>query len=389
MDGARQRWADGALSRPGARRRYLTMAVIIAVLASLPAIVGAIPVDAKKVPVRTLLARIKASAKVSYTGLASSSGTLGLPDLGMGQEVIDLLSQTNRLRVWYAGPQHYRVDRLTAGAENDVYRNGRATWTWDSNNRYAQYTENAPQIPLPGPQDVLPANLGRRVVAQARASEVQLSDSARIAGRPALGLTWRPKDKRSLIGLVKVWADADTGVPLAVEIREVGGKARAFSSSFLDISFTTPSKAQLTFHPAKDPTATVDTTQAGVDDTTPRAILPATLGGLRRRSPMKPLVATYGQGASLVAVADLGDPGIVASLRSQIDSPSRPPIKGAFGTGSLIEVPLVNALVFASKDAGYVLVGTVTRDQLEAMALDLVKHPPRQVGGPQFGTGRP
>jgi hypothetical protein len=374
-------WNEGPLSRPGARRRYATMLVIVAILASLPSIVGALPVSAQTVPIPTLLARIKASADIPYSGLASSSGGIQLPDLGIGVDTTALLGGTNRLRTWWSGPQHYRVDRITPISESDVYQDGTGTWTWDSTNAVAQFTRSAPQFPLPGPQDALPPNLARRMLAQATAGELTSVAARRVAGRTALGLAWHPTDKRSTIGEVTVWADQTSGLPLAVEIRAVGGQSRAYSSSFLDFSAKAPTASQVSYHPASDQTEGIESPQAGgpIDDNSAQVTLPATLGGLKLRSPLKPLVATYGEAVSIVAVVDLGNPDTAAQLRSQLDSPSNPPITGAFGKGSIIRTPLLTGLVFTTQDAGYVLIGTVNQAELEAMALDLVHNPPKQV----------
>jgi hypothetical protein len=372
-------WNEGPLGRPGARRRYTTMLVVIAILASLPAIVGAIPVSAKRVPIPTLLAQIKASANVPYSGLASSSGSLQLPELGIGVDTSALLESTNRLRAWWIDPEHYRVDRVTPVSESDVYRNGTGVWSWDSTSAVAQFTRSQPQFPLPGAQDALPPNLARRMLAQAPASELESVAARRIAGRTGLGLVWHPHDTRSTIGEVTVWADQTTGLPLAVEIRAVGGQSRAYSSSFLDLSLKAPTTAQVTYHPSNDQTEGIETPQGPIDDNSARFVLPTTLGGLKQRSPLQPLVATYGEGVSIVAVTDLGDSTTALSVRSQIDSPSHLPITGKFGKGSLIKTPLLTGLVFATNDAGYILIGTVTQAELEAMALDLVHNPPKPV----------
>ncbi len=380
VSGVRRWWRDGPLHRPGAPRRYATVAVAMAMLVSLPAIVGAIPVSAKKIPVATLLARVMASEQVKYTGLASASGALQLPDLGVGTDVTALLSGTNRLRAWWAGPTHYRVDRVTFAAESDVYRTGDQVWTWDSDHRIAVLTAGKPQIPLPGPQDALPGNLARRLLAQAKPADLHPAGARRIAGRTVLAMTWEPHDPRSTIGRVKVWVDQDTGLPLSVEVRAGGGR-RAFSSSFLDIHYAAPGPAVLKFDPSNDKTAIVENTEPGAPESAQATFtLPLTIGGLPQRSPPSPLIATYGTGPSIVAVTAL-DPLAADALRQQIDSPGHRPVKGAFGVGSLIETPLVTGLVFHTSSNGYVLLGTVTRDQIEAMALDLVRHPARQIPG--------
>ena len=222
----------------------------------------------------------------------------------------------------------------------------------------------------------MPGNLARRLLEQVPASQITTINSRRIAGRAALGLDWRVHDVRSLIGEVRVWVDQDTGMPLAVDIFPVGSSHRAFSTAFLDIKFQAPDPAVLKFDPNNDPTASVINAEPNSpDDNIPRYRLPATIGGLPERSPPAPLVATYGEGPNLVAVVALDSLGAQA-LRQQIDSPSRPPITGKFGEGSLISAPLLTGLVFTSHDRGYVLLGTVTQAQLEIMALDLERHPP-------------
>lgn len=382
-------WAEGPLSRLGAKRRYTTMLVIVAILASLPAVVGALPVSAKSESVATLLARIKASSNVPYSGLASSSGQLELPtNLGIGQDTSALLLGTNRLRTWWISASSFRVDRVTPVGESDEYRDGSGLWTYDSGSAVAQFTRSAPQVPLPSTEDALPPNLARRFLAEAPVNEVRTTGARRITGRTALGLEWIPTDKRSTIGRITVWADEKTGLPLATEARAVGGQSRAYSSSFLEFSTKVPTKSQVSFHPSSDESAGIETPGPGpADSNKSNIVLPSTLGGLKQRSPFEPLVATYGDGVSIVAVATLGDRETARHYSSQIDSASRPPVTGAFGRGSLITTPLLTGLIFATRDAGYLLIGTVNQAELEAIALDLRRHPAKPAGANSISGG--
>jgi hypothetical protein len=185
----------------------------------------------------------------------------------------------------------------------------------------------------------------------------------------------------STIGRVKVWVDQNTGLPLSVEVRTVSG-GRAFSSSFLDIHYAAPDPGVLRFDPYKDPShPVIENTEPGSPEAQQATFhLPESIAGLHQRSKPNPLIATYGAGASIVAVTAL-DPTVAEELRSQLDSPGHPPIQGRFGVGSLIETPLVTGLIFATPSVGYVLLGTVTRVQIEAMALYLVQNPARQLPG--------
>jgi hypothetical protein len=136
----------------------------------------------------------------------------------------------------------------------------------------------------------------------------------------------------------------------------------------------------MVFDPSKDPTAFPQPADGPMPNFA-GATLPATLGGLPQRGQLKSYFGTYGTGASIVAVGFFPEQTPIRQLRRMVDSPGRPPIKGAFGEGSLITTPLLNGLLFTYQGAGYFLLGTVTRAQLEKMALDLEHNPPQPIGG--------
>jgi hypothetical protein len=292
--------------------------------------------------------------------------------------VVNLLSARSRLRVWNAGTNRFRVDQLTLGAENDTYVSGSIALTWDSDNRRISRTVSAPQIPLPEPPDVLPSSLGRRLleVLPADGAGVRTGSDKRIAGRATTELRWAPNDPRSLVGDVRLWIDPTNGVPMRVELRPVGSDVVAFETTFIDFSLTPPTPQDLSFDVGGTPRADVsDALPPSDTDLVPPFQLPKTLAGLRQRSDAKPFIATYGDGATLVAVAAI-DSATADSVRQQIDPSGRPGLTASFGQGSLISAPMLRALVFSSADRGYVLAGTVTLEVLEQMAQQLVDKPP-------------
>ena len=67
------------------------------------------------------MTRALASARVPHTGLAESSGSLGLPDVPELETVASQLGGTTRTRVWWAGPATSRVDVLTPTGEQGIY----------------------------------------------------------------------------------------------------------------------------------------------------------------------------------------------------------------------------------------------------------------------------
>src|SRR5689334_6000252 len=112
-------------------RRWSLVGAATAILLSAPAAVAALPVHAPAVPLATLVARMRASATVPYQGYAVSSGTAGLPDLPSLGGVSKLLDGDTELRVWYAGPDNWRVDTVDVGAERDLYQTEANQVIWD------------------------------------------------------------------------------------------------------------------------------------------------------------------------------------------------------------------------------------------------------------------
>jgi len=103
--------------------------------------------------------------------------------------------------------------------------------------------------------------------------------------------------------------------------------------------------------------------------------LPKTLAGLPQRSVARDGAATYGNRYALAVVFPV-DPALVYALRDNLDSPSRPPVKGAFGEGSEILTPLVSGITFTAgprQEHGYLVVSTLTRPALEKVATDLAR----------------
>jgi hypothetical protein len=368
-----------ALRRPRARLRWSAVLVAVIVLCSAPALVAALPVSAPNRSVPQLLDLVRTSESVPFTGYAESRGTLNLPDISsLGNQVVGLLSDRSRLRVWHGGPDRFRVDRLTAGGEEDTYVFGSRTLTWDSGERRVIRQDSDPQLPVPKPPDVLPTGLGQQLVeaVPADGQGVRLGKDRRIAGRTGTELIWQPNDPRSLVGEVRMWVDVANGLPLRVQLRATNSDVLAFETSFLDLKFEPPDRANLRLDVRHTERVDVqDMLTTSEQDLRPLYRLPRTIDGLPQRSSARPFIATYGNGAALVALAALDDT-TADSIRQQIDSPGRPPFKGSFGEGTLIEAPMLRVLIFSSGDRGYALAGTVTVEVLQQMALELVTNPP-------------
>src|SRR5918993_4495541 len=90
--------------------RWAAVGVLVAVLVSLPAVVGALPVRDEDVSATDLRTAALASDAVAFSGYAESAGGLSLPVTDQLTSVADLFSDRTTMRVWWRGPSDNRVD---------------------------------------------------------------------------------------------------------------------------------------------------------------------------------------------------------------------------------------------------------------------------------------
>lgn len=353
--------------------RWLALLAGVAVLASVPAIVAAMPAPGREVAAADLLARVRASGPVAYQGYAESRAGLGLPDVPRVGRVVALLGETTRMRAWVRSPTAWRVDELTAIGERDTYQDARGTWEWDSGERRASRTEGEAAVRLARPADLLPPELGRRLAAAAEPGEARRLGSRRVAGVTAAGLRIVPSSPDTTVGRVDLWADPRTGLPLRVEVTARGAHAPILTTAFLDLRQTAPGNETVTFHLPLD--AEVENDEApdlarAIDRFSP-FVLPSDLAGLPRRTLVGRAAGTFGQGFEVVAA--LAFPAGYSS-RTQAVLDAVPRVKGPWGEASLVTTPLLNALVFDRSGVAYALAGTVPPRVLERVATELARN---------------
>lgn len=354
----------------------------LAALCALPALVGAVPVSGSSdLSLLALLAKVRASDSVGYSGYAESRGTLGLPKIPRLSGIDDLLSGTTQMRVWYAGPTRFRVDEIGLIGETDTYVGDGGSWRWESDERRATLIVGLQPVRLPRGGDLLPADLGRRLAAAARPSELHRLPPRRIAGRTALGVRIVPRDPATTVGRVDLWVDRSTGLPLRVE---VSGRAAAptLITSYLDLRIGRPALRLTEFHPPAD--ASIDTTAApdlaaAVDRYAPY-VLPPAIAGLPRRARVAGVggsggTATYGDRYTLLTVLPLPS-GIGSSILESLKGPPARLLTIAGAPAAALPTPLVNALVLSADSGYFLLAGSVRLPILERAAAQLVATPP-------------
>jgi hypothetical protein len=339
--------------------RWGVVALTVAVLAALPWAVGHRPVSAASTSAASLLDRITHSAAQPYSGYAEADGGLGLPVSGQFNSVTDLLGGHTELRVWFRSADDARVDTISAFGESDVHTDASGTWTWNYERSRATRTRAAhPEVRLPDTADVLPPELGRRLLSQARASEVQRLPVERIAGVDAIGLRLHPAQTVTSVDHVDVWADPVSGLPLRVEVYGPGTSTPAMSTAFLDFSRARPSPKAVAFVPPDrsrvDRSRGFDIASATNEFT--NAEVPGTLAGLSRVPHDIGSVGVYGRGVTQLVAAPLWD-GLANQLSDQLRS------AGATEKGdkqSFTVGPVSALLVNSTTGRSWLFTGTVT-----------------------------
>ncbi|MEP6598641.1 MAG: transcriptional regulator [Actinomycetota bacterium] len=354
--------------------RWGVVGLGVAALVALPTIVGELPVGGSAESAATLLDRVRASASVPYSGYAQSSGGLVLPVTSQFTSLADLFGDETRIRVWWQSSTAWRVDTVNLTGESDVHQFGTATWTWNYEANTATYT-NAQQpvtVRLPVAGDLLPTNLGRRLLSEANRNEVSRLAARRIAGRAAPGLRLRPPAGSSTISRVDLWVDGDTGLPLRVEVYGTGDDSAVLTTTFLDFSTAPPAASTVAFlPPAGARLRSADAPDlAALINRIGRPVLPERLAGVARNDllPTVGAISLYGRGVAEFAAVPL--PGRTTwSLRRQLE---KTPGVVADGERLSLTIGALSVLLSpVSGDDSWLLTGTVGTDVLRRAVADL------------------
>ncbi len=353
----------------GAAPRWAAVGALVAVLVSLPAVVGALPAQDTDVSAADLRAAVLAGDDVGFSGTAESAGGLSLPVTDRLTSVADLFSDRTTMRVWWRGPTDHRVDVVTTAGETGVHRDAAGSWTWEYERATATRTEAAP-LELPAAPDLLPPPLARRLLSEAADAELSRIGARRVAGRDALGLRLTPAEPAASVRRVDVWVDGDSGLPLQVEVVAKGSDRATLDTRFLDLELGRPPAEVTAFRPP--PGAAVrEGRQAEVlreaGDRVRPVTLPDELAGLPRRAlegaPRG--IGLYGSGVTLLAVAPVPE-GLARALD---DTLARSPDAVVDDAGARIAAGPVGLMLVEPPGRGpYVLTGTVTLDALVTAA---------------------
>lgn len=353
---------------------------VVAVLA--PQVPGWLPVAAQRTDPETLRGKILASADRPHQGYAEITGTLALPELPKVADLTALLTTTTHVRTWYADPSNWRFDVITGVGERDVYRTPAGEFTWDYGANLLTRLIGDPPIRLPRAGDLLPPEFARRVLTAAAGDPVTALPARRVAGHDAAGLRLTPADPDTTIGHVDIWADPDTGLPLAVELTTRGGDRPVISSRFAELDTTRPGPDVLV--PNRSPISgfTVATAPdlGDVLGARGRHWVPPSLAGRELRQADVGGVHGVGvYGAGLSAFVTMPVPrGVGSDIAEAITKAGGVSEDLQYGEALELAIAPLSVVVARSEFAGrwYLLAGMTTTDVLLAAAHELTRDIP-------------
>jgi len=352
-------------------RTWLKWMPAVAVPAVIAAGVLAVPLQAgaavdlpDKTP-QEVLALAAGSTLDTYSGTLEQSSNLGLPELPSTgstggtanseiSSALDLLTGSHTVRVYQNGAEQSRVQVQDTMSERNLIRNGADVWVYDSADNTATHatlpaTTPSGAKPDPG-QSYTPAQLADKFLADVTPStDVSLAENTQVAGRNAYDLVLTPNSADTLVGSVSIAVDAETGLPLRVQVEARDAAEPAISVAFTSLSLDAPSADLFAFTPPAGADVSEKTLPAKGDAEHPEsAASGATVTGTGWDA-----VVAVPAGTDASALADLTASPLYTQLTEAVDG------------GRALSTALVSVLV---TDDGRVYAGSVPVSSLQAAA---------------------
>lgn len=341
--------------------RWAVPAVAVATIAAVSAIplAGADPTLPPKTA-EELLVDLQSADVDEFSGTVTSSTDLGLPPLPVdGSDFTALLSGSHTVRVWQSGDDKSRVALIGDGSETVVVRNGQDLWQWSSESATAthvalpeHYAADHPnRTDMPTPQEAAEQLLE----AIEPTTEVSVTTSERVAGRPAYVLVLDPDSDTTLVDRATIAVDSETSAPLRVQIYATSSADPAVSVGFTDVDFTAPDDALFDFTPPSGATVEEVTPDKSGDHAKPDDLAePVSVGAGWDRV----MVLELPEGQRPADSSGSEDGADLQALLNQL-----PTVQGDWGTGKLLTSSLFSVVLTSD---GRVAVGMVPGDHLVA-----------------------
>lgn len=330
----------------------IVMALVIAASAGLA--VG----RAETVPLLPPVApeRLIADALVAIASRTPVSGTitthleLGLPQLpaslGPSGGAASILLADQTFKVWRS-PDGTRVAQILPFAERDLIATRTDVWAWDSDAFTAWHAAVPPSAEPPAPPSAgdLEAIVGKVLAGAAPYATLSVAEPERVAGRDAYVLALEPTDTTTLVGSIRVAIDAETSLPLSLQVIPKGSVDAAIEAGFTSVDFGPVDPSIFTFTPPDG--ATVKELGASADG--------AHDCGADCGSAEMPEVRTFGDGFGLILALRVKTGDLPQDVRAML------PHAGPLGSVDLVE----------RGDHAWILAGAVRPGALQVVEPEL------------------
>jgi outer membrane lipoprotein-sorting protein len=194
----------------------------------------------------------------TISGEVSTRVDIGIPSIpsnigGGALGPVALAIGDQRFKVWRS-PDGVRVAHLLDLGEQDVIANARDAWFWDSSSMSAVHLAipaSASEImAMRSPSDADFLSIARRAIAALGPfADVSVEGTAVVAGRPSYELVLTPRSALTLIGRVTVAVDAQTRLPLQLQVFPRGSDVAAIEGGFTSVSTDPIDPSMFSFAP--------------------------------------------------------------------------------------------------------------------------------------------
>jgi hypothetical protein len=357
------------------RLKWAAPIVAAALVVGIPLVASSQANAEPPLPARTaqeLLVDLHALKAPPLSGEVTTTADLGLPQLpGFASPTIStislgslltLASGTHTWRVWSDGATASRIALVQGTGESDLIKNGPDVWVWSSADASAVHSTlpagSAADVPTP---TGTPADLADEVLkALDPTTAVSVDRADYVAGRPVYELVLTPKSSATRVGSVRLAVDAETKVPLRVQVLAHDG-TDAIDVAFTSVEFAKPDASTFTFTPP--PGANVTEQGTGTSFCPARMSCQEETGAPSNSTippPPGPTIAGTGW-TTVVVTPAAGAAAASGQVGALLDS--LPKVSGTWGSGRLLDGTLVSVVL---TDDGRVAAGAVAPDALYA-----------------------
>jgi outer membrane lipoprotein-sorting protein len=359
-------------------KRWLPAAVVPAVIAG-GVLTGSLQANAAgDLPDKTpqqLLEMMAGSDVHELSGTVEQESALGLPELpkdlpaeqgGQLATALELLTGSHTARIYRGGPDRARLQVFDRFAERDLIRNGLEGWVYNSKENEAVHLilpaktgggNESDESAAPQAESYTPEQLADYLLEGiGPESKISVGDDTSVAGRSAYQLVVVPNSTETLVGSMVLAIDAETGMPLDLQVKARGQQEPAFQVAYTKLSLAAPDAKLFEFTPPAGATVT----EHAVPQHRSGSEMPQHQGNNDGGAGPGDQVTKHGTGwetITEVPAAALPDGWADSPLLTQASKP----VAG----GRVISTALVN--VYLTKD-GRVFAGSVPLEQLQAAA---------------------